>query len=880
MRNQAQFELFYSDCNKQLVISEVNGEFEIWGDELTAQKSTLKESLDSDTELTIGACESSSFEFQTTNVTSTLVGKTINVDFILDDDTENPFRVGTYKIDRATFSADKKKRDVIAYDLMYDIINADVTEWYESFNFTNINLRQFRNAFFTHLGIDHELVDLVNDNLRIYKTIKNSTVSGKDVITAICEINGVFGHINSQNEFVYINLDSTKVGDIQPAIYKSLEYQDYKVRRIDSVQIRQETNDVGVVVDSGTRDNTLIVQNNFLVFGLEQADLETVATNLLNQVYVYREFIPYSLNAIGNLCYELGDVIEIEDASGNKCETVILNRTLTGISALWDNYYADGTEYREERVNGVESEYERLRGRYMLLDKSIDGINVTIGDDEKGLIHDVKANTEGITAEISKREELGNRVTNVELSAGNLELRMESFEKQLDGEYESYNVTEEPDINALGKDKPNYPSENWCTNVFVREDDALKFDDYPDGRIPFIYTEDDYKRNIRAVAFDMDTLNSYRFRLKEGQYNWEVIPDTEMKVLLEKIVDIQISTDGLATQVERNTKDLETKETIESVNSKLEQSAEGILQEVSGKYYDKNQIDNKGYVTKGTKNYTTIDGILNEVSETYVANNSVYKAMVTTVEQTSQSIVGKAEKRGGEKGYQSFQYELESDHFSLSANGRDVFTCTKDGLSIVGNCDIKGRIIATSGYIGSETSGFVISDKAIYSAKSKFDSNVSGVYIGTNGISIGGVVGSRDSTFSVDTSGELRVDDGVLARYFFIDSADECISCHQKNTWDSPNVWRLYRGGLEVGDGTGSLEHTVISRSGGVSTTAFALGGYSADWLSEGVIGGLSTRAIYITPSGTVSFSGGTGYVFAGYLVTSVTPKTLNVLGR
>ena len=84
----------------------------------------------------------------------------------------------------------------------------------------------------------------------------------------------------------------------------------------------------------------------------------------------------------------------------------------------------------------------------------------------------------------------------------------------------------------------------------------------------------------------------------------------------------------------------------------------------------------------------------------------------------------------------------------VRADGTDLFSFTKNGLTI------RGTIKADSGYIGG-TNGFVIQNGKLYSGKSSFSSTANGVYIGTDGISLG-------SGFKVTSGGSLTATSGTF----------------------------------------------------------------------------------------------------------------------
>lgn len=88
--------------------------------------------------------------------------------------------------------------------------------------------------------------------------------------------------------------------------------------------------------------------------------------------------------------------------------------------------------------------------------------------------------------------------------------------------------------------------------------------------------------------------------------------------------------------------------------------------------------------------------------------------------------------------------DLDDGTFSF-ANGNLVY----DGSTL----ELTGKIKATSGTIG----GFTIASSSIYNTKPSLTSSLSGVYIGTNGISLG-----TGSTFKVTSAGALTATDATI----------------------------------------------------------------------------------------------------------------------
>lgn len=122
--------------------------------------------------------------------------------------------------------------------------------------------------------------------------------------------------------------------------------------------------------------------------------------------------------------------------------------------------------------------------------------------------------------------------------------------------------------------------------------------------------------------------------------------------------------------------------------------------------------------------------------------------MRAALELHAQEIAARVTQTGGNSA--SFGWSLTADGFVLESSGQEVFKATKNGV------DITGKITATSGFIGSKSKGFTITENAIYNALSSLYGTVNGVYIGTDGIALGG------GKFRVNSNGQLYATDGTF----------------------------------------------------------------------------------------------------------------------
>lgn len=466
MVNYKYGDLFKKDTvDKQLSIVSDDGKINITNTELHQEKFELTESLCSEQELTFGSCEAAMIKFTVSNTFLPMKGRWMTVKMSLGGHADIPFQFGRYKVDSDTPTADRTCRDVVAYDALYDILNADVAAWYNTVFpshkeqqkdkdgktttvtvYDPVTMKQFRDSFFKYFGIEQADITLINDNMSIEKTVavtassetssdteESSTIgesmSGKEVLSCICEINGCMGHMGRDGTFHYIYLEQEIQGlyprnDLYPAddlfprnpkstqigkgFYVTATYEDYLVKTIDKLQIREQKNDIGVIV--GTGDNTYVIEDNFLVYGKGTKELKGIAKNILSKIrgIVYR---PFTADCKGNPCLEVGDAVRLPTRY-ELIESYILKRTLKGIQALRDDLEADGEEYRTNGANGIQKSILKLKGKSNVLERTIEKTQSTITDVEKGLQSQITQTATEIRTEVKNTTDgLSSRIT-------------------------------------------------------------------------------------------------------------------------------------------------------------------------------------------------------------------------------------------------------------------------------------------------------------------------------------------------------------------------------------------------------------------------------------------------------------------------------------
>lgn len=570
--------------DKQLSIVTDDGQIHITNNELHQEQFELTESLCSESELTFGSCEAGMVKFTVSNIFSGLKDKWMTIKMVLAGNTANPFQIGRYKVCSDTPEADRTKRDIVAYDALYDVINADVAEWYNTLlpeKDGTTTMKAFRDSFFKHFGIEQADIQLANDDMKVEKTVEPEELSGATVLNCICEINGCFGHIGRDGRFHYIYLEQEIQGlyprnnlypadDLYPRepkstrigknLYISAQYEDFLVKTIDKLQIRKEEDDIGVIVGSGT--NAYVIQDNFLVYGKGSEELTGIANNIYGKIrgIIYR---PFSADCKGNPCIEVGDAVRLPTRY-EIIESYVLKRTLKGIQALRDNYEATGEEYRSTQVNSVHKSIIQLKGKTNVLTRTIEETNSKIADVASGLSSEIKQTATDIRAEVKNTADgLSSSIEQTAESITSEVKRAKQSEEELSSKITQ---TAESITSEVGK---KYETKENATNTKTELQTSIR--QTADGftaELSKQVTETKQYAESAAETAESNAKQDTADKLKDYSTT------TEMNTR------ISATAEGISAEVTRK---LQSYSTTEQMNSAIRQTADSINTEVSKK---------------------------------------------------------------------------------------------------------------------------------------------------------------------------------------------------------------------------------------------------------------------------------------------------------
>lgn len=585
MVNYQYAELFKKDSiDKQLTIETDDKTTKITNVELHQEQFELTESICSESELTIGSCEAAVLKFTVSNIFLPMKDKMITVKTVIDNNTANPFQIGRYKVYSDTPTADRTKRDIVAYDALYDVINADVAEWYNTLlpdKDSVTTMKAFRDSFFGYFGIEQADAQLVNDDMKVEKTVEPEELSGATVLNCICEINGCFGHIGRDGRFHYIYLEQEIQGlyprnnlypadDLYPrepkstriskSLYISAQYEDFLVKTINKLQIRKEEDDIGVIVGSGT--NAYVIQDNFLVYGKGSEELTGIANNIYGKIrgIIYR---PFSADCKGNPCIEVGDVVRLPTRY-EIIESYVLKRTLKGIQALRDNYEATGEEYRSTQVNSVHKSIIQLKAKTNVLTRTIEETNSKIADVASGLSSEIKQTATDIRAEVKNTADgLSSSIEQTAESITSEVKRAKQSEEELSSKITQ---TAESITSEVGK---KYETKENATNTKTELQTSIR------------QTADGFTAELSKQV--TETKQYAESAAETAESNAKLDTADKLKdysTTAEMNTRINATAEGISAEVSRK---LQSYSTTEQMNSAIRQTADSINTEVSKK---------------------------------------------------------------------------------------------------------------------------------------------------------------------------------------------------------------------------------------------------------------------------------------------------------
>lgn len=339
------------------------------------------------------------------------------------DDAGNRTKVGVFYAEKPTRTK-RNSYKVTAYDTMSKL-DVDFSGWLHA------NQAQFPKTIWqlVQLACQRAGVALASSSLPIngsysVQAFYADDLTCRQIISWAAEAAGCYAHMNADGKLQFLTYtDKRSTAKITPdgasnstAYYAdSLSYEDYTVKAIEKVQIRQSDSDVGVIYpDSTTATNTYAVQGNLLLTTGAEANLKSVVQNLYN-VLKNVTYTPCKVSVPSSSGLACGQIVHVKDARGREFDTYLMSATISSGKASFESV---GSASRESSSAVNSQSYKNLTGKMLEIKTSVDGLEVKASD-LTGKYTDLKATVDGLSAEVKKDTKI--------TGGGNLILGSESF---------------------------------------------------------------------------------------------------------------------------------------------------------------------------------------------------------------------------------------------------------------------------------------------------------------------------------------------------------------------------------------------------------------------------------------------------------------------
>lgn len=339
------------------------------------------------------------------------------------DDAGSRTKVGVFYAEKSTRTK-RNSYKVTAYDTMSKL-DADFSGWLHA------NQAQFPKTIWqlVQLACQRAGVALASSSLPIngsysVQAFYADDLTCRQIISWAAEAAGCYAHMNADGKLQFLTYtDKRSTAKITPdgasnstAYYAdSLSYEDYAVKAIEKVQIRQSDSDVGVIYpDSTTATNTYAVQGNLLLTTGTEANLKSVVQNLYN-VLKNVTYTPCKVSVPSSSGLACGQIVHVKDARGREFDTYLMSATISSGKASFESV---GSASQESSSAVNSQSYKNLTGKMLEIKTSVDGLEVKASD-LTGKYTDLKATVDGLSSEVKKDTKI--------TGGGNLILGSESF---------------------------------------------------------------------------------------------------------------------------------------------------------------------------------------------------------------------------------------------------------------------------------------------------------------------------------------------------------------------------------------------------------------------------------------------------------------------
>ena len=279
--------------------------------------------------------------------TEDLSGKFIAV-FQTDGDTVNyPVFSGT--IDSCKLDRIGTDRTIVAYDSAYRKGYLNVATWWNNFwgNKTSATLKELRESLLLSVGILYEDTILPNDSFVIPKPCTINSIGFGAMLKMVCELSCCFPHLDRDGMMRFHVLSNSNPTNLE-GLYDGTKsrFQEYVTDTITGIQFYKTEGDLTRIV--GTSVNPYSVENNLLIYKLNNQQLDTLGTEMLRHVPTL-PYTPSDVNmVVSDFSINLGDCVSTDYGT-----FYALKISYSGQQLIDQRIVASGSKKREEVATDI-----------------------------------------------------------------------------------------------------------------------------------------------------------------------------------------------------------------------------------------------------------------------------------------------------------------------------------------------------------------------------------------------------------------------------------------------------------------------------------------------------------------------------------------------
>lgn len=204
------------------------------------------------------------------------------------------------------------------------------------------------------------------------------------------------GALLQDSEGYYLEVSSGSPTAV-PYYEGTLSYEDYVCPVIDKVQIRQSTDDVGVIAPPDeTGSNALTIEGNLLLTTSTDEALRPVAESLYT-LMLGVTYTPCTVRVPASSGLSAGQIVRVQDVRGRVFDAWIMSATYSGTSVTLE---CTGNSSRDGSAATNEQSFKNLRGKMLEINSSVDGLNVKASELE-GQYTELSVTVDGLTSTVA-----------------------------------------------------------------------------------------------------------------------------------------------------------------------------------------------------------------------------------------------------------------------------------------------------------------------------------------------------------------------------------------------------------------------------------------------------------------------------------------------